>query len=377
MRFVATADWQLGMTAHYLDDEARPRFQQARLDAVRRIGAVAEERGAAFVVVCGDVFESNQLDRAIVARTFEVLRSFTVPVVLLPGNHDPLDAASIYDSQAFRDRVPDHVHVLRDSAPYAVVEGVEIVGAPWFSKHPTRDLVADACAGLLPAPEGLVRVVAGHGAASTLNPDRDALAAIEVPALLKALDTGCVHVAVLGDRHSTTEVEDRIWYAGAPEVTSRRESDPGNVLVIDVDASSGALTVEREHVGRWRFEVVDAPLSSRDDVDMLAERLQEMPDKERTAVWLTLSGTLSTAEMAHLEGVLEEASDLFARLDAWERHTDLAVLPDGHDFADLGLSGFAQEALDELVEGATSGEAGATVAQDALGLLYRLAGAGR
>lgn len=138
MRFVATADWQLGMTAHYLDDEARPRFQQARLDAVRRIGEVARERGAEFVVVCGDVFESNQLDRSIVARTFEVLRSFTVPVVLLPGNHDPLDAASIYDSRAFRDRVPDHVHVLRDSAPYAVVEGVEIVGAPWFSKHPTE-----------------------------------------------------------------------------------------------------------------------------------------------------------------------------------------------------------------------------------------------
>ncbi|MDR1151596.1 MAG: metallophosphoesterase, partial [Bifidobacteriaceae bacterium] len=148
MRFIASGDWQLGMAARFLDDQARPRFVQARFDAVREIGRLAQERGAAFVVVCGDVFESNQLDRQIVSRTFEALRGFTVPVVLLPGNHDPLDAASIYDSPAFTSGVPDQVHVLRDSEPFEVVPGVEIVGAPWFSKRPERDLVADACAAL-------------------------------------------------------------------------------------------------------------------------------------------------------------------------------------------------------------------------------------
>src|SRR5699024_8167639 len=115
MRFLATADWQLGMAAHYLDDEARPRFHQARFDAVRRLGTLADEHEASFVVVVGDVFESNQLDRAVVSRALEALQAIPVPVVLLPGNHDPLYAASIYDDPAFRDRVPDHVHVLRTS----------------------------------------------------------------------------------------------------------------------------------------------------------------------------------------------------------------------------------------------------------------------
>ncbi|MGO1906567.1 MAG: metallophosphoesterase family protein, partial [Brevibacterium aurantiacum] len=63
MRFVATGDWQLGMTAHYLSAEARPRFHRARLDAVKRIGEIAAEQSCEFVIVCGDVFESNQLDR--------------------------------------------------------------------------------------------------------------------------------------------------------------------------------------------------------------------------------------------------------------------------------------------------------------------------
>lgn len=227
MRFVATADWQLGMTAHYLGDEARPRFQQARLDAVRRIGEVAANRGARFVVVGGDVFETNQLDRAIVARTMEVLRSFTVPVVLLPGNHDPLDAASIYDSPQFTRLVPDHVHVLRDSTLFSPTPGVEVVGAPWFSKRPLEDLVARACVGLEPTPEGIVRVVVGHGAVSTLNPDAVSPSTIDVAALEATLAKGVAHFVVLGDRHSTTKVGERIWYPGTPEVTARRRSTRG------------------------------------------------------------------------------------------------------------------------------------------------------
>ncbi|MDR1426271.1 MAG: metallophosphoesterase [Bifidobacteriaceae bacterium] len=377
MRFVATADWQLGMTAHFLDDDARPRFQAARLDAVRRIGRLARERDAAFVVVCGDVFESNQLDRAIVGRTFEALRTFDVPVVLLPGNHDPLDAASIYSSRAFLDRVPEHVHVLRDAAPFQVAPGVEVVGAPWFSKRPVQDLVGAAIVQVEPAPPGVVRVLAGHGAVSTLSPDRDDPSAVDVANLQAALSDGRAHVAVLGDRHSTLEVAPRIWYPSTPEVTDRRETDPGNVLVIDVDAASGEVSVEKVHVGTWRFEVVTERLDSAADVEALEQRLDALPHKDCTAIWLALSGTLSTAAYARLEAVLEEAEPLFAWLDRWQRHNDLAVLPDDHDFADLPLSGFARAALDELTQLASADDDGAPVARDALALLYRYARSGR
>ena len=38
MRFVHTADWQLGMTRHFLDGEAQPRYSAARRDAVAGLG---------------------------------------------------------------------------------------------------------------------------------------------------------------------------------------------------------------------------------------------------------------------------------------------------------------------------------------------------
>ena len=47
-------------------------------------------------------------------------------------------------------------------------------------------------------------------------------------------------------------------------------------------------------------------------------------------VWLKLRGTLSVTESARLDEELAELGILFARLDTWERHTDLVVLPDDH-----------------------------------------------
>lgn len=370
MRFVATADWQLGMTAHYLGAEARPRFAQARIDAIRRIGAVAAEHDAEFVLVCGDVFESNQLDRAVVARAFDALREVTVPVYLLPGNHDPLDAASIYRSAEFVDGCPSHVHVLDAPGVHLVREGVEIIAAPWFSKAPLSDLVADALADLAP-DDTVVRIVAGHG--TVLGIDRHNPAGISEPALSRALEAGLARFAVLGDRHSTTRVADGVWYPGAPEVTSRREDDPGNVLVVDI--GDAGVTVEKVAVGTWTFVHHRAELDSADDVEALRAWLADQPAKDRTAVWLSLTGTLTVGTKARLDEIIDQAADLYALIEFWDRHTDLAVLPAEGEFADLGLSGFAQEAVDELVALLDGDESDA--ARDALGLLYRLSGGGR
>ena len=54
-------------------------------------------------LACGDVFESSQIERRTLARALEAIASIPVPVYLLPGNHDPLDAASVYHSAVFRD----------------------------------------------------------------------------------------------------------------------------------------------------------------------------------------------------------------------------------------------------------------------------------
>src|SRR6185312_7130221 len=142
MRFLHTADWQLGMTRHFLNDEAQPRYSAARRDVVAALGPLAAEVGAEFVVVAGDVFEDNHLAPRVVSQSLEAMRGIGVPVYLLPGNHDPLDASSVYTSALFTAECPDNVTVLDRPGVHEVRPGLQIVAAPWMSKAPTTDLVA-------------------------------------------------------------------------------------------------------------------------------------------------------------------------------------------------------------------------------------------
>jgi DNA repair exonuclease SbcCD nuclease subunit len=365
VRFLHTADWQLGMTRHYLSAEAQARFTAARLDAVRAVGAVAQETGAGFVVVAGDVFESNHIDRQVLVRALEAMAAIRVPVYLLPGNHDPLDAASIYRSPTFVRHCPAHVHVLDGTV--TPVPGVELIGAPWPSKRPLADLVGAACAGLT-AGEPL-RVLAGHGAVDYLSPSEDDPALISFAAVTDAIERGCLHYVALGDRHSTTAVgsSGRVWYAGAPEPTDFDEVEPGQVLVVDLEASS--VTVERRHVATWRFVRRQFDVTADADLDVVERWLADLPDKDRTVVRLGFLGTLTLRQRSRLDALLDHHADVLAALDEWRAGTDLVVVPDDADFADLDLAGFAAAATDELRAQATAGDG---VARDALALLHRL-----
>src|ERR1019366_2979173 len=169
-KFLHTADWQLGMTRHFLSDEAQARFTAARIEAITNIGALAVEEGCSFVVVGGDVFESNQVERQVVVRSLEAMKSTPdVTFYLLPGNHDPLDAASVFRSKTFVDNCPANVVMLENSNPVIAADGVEIIGAPWSNKRPLVDLVARSVADL--PSDGARRVVVGHGSTDSLSPD--------------------------------------------------------------------------------------------------------------------------------------------------------------------------------------------------------------
>lgn len=374
IRFLHSGDWQLGMLRRVLGDEARARFTDARFEAVRRLGVLAERTDCAFVVVCGDVFESNRVDRRTVARALEALAAVPRPVYLLPGNHDPLDAASVYASAVFAERRPAHVHVLDDARPREVAPGVELVGAPWTSKRPDRDLVAEAAAALAPA-RGTTRILAAHGAVDALGPERRDPARISLAAAEAAIASDRFHYLALGDRHSCTAVgsSDRIHYAGAPEPTDFDEIDPGKALVVEVDPARVSVTPHA--VGSWRFvRRDDVALNGPDDVGALARWLEGFEAKERTLLRLGLVGSLDLRDAARLDALLDASRDLFASIERWEPASDLAVRPADADFESLDLAGFAAAGVARLRRQADAGGEAGRAAGDALALLVRLAG---
>lgn len=376
--FLHTADWQLGMGRHFLGGQAQHTYDAARADAVVAIGALARTVGAEFVVVCGDVFDDPKVSSRIVRRTLDALGDYSVPVYLLPGNHDPLDSTSIYRSETFVRARPDNVHVLDRAGVVRVRDGVSLVAAPWTSKRPESDLVADQLGRLAPADD--LRIVVGHGGVDQFSPAGDP-AIVSTGGLQTAVDTGLVDYVALGDRHSVTSLGDsgRIWYSGAPEVTDfdHVEADSGQVLAVTLRRGrESAVAVAPHRVGQWRFTTIISDVNGAADLATLRARLQALPDKSRTVVKLALVGTLGVAEAAAFDDLFAEFGERLAALWIWERHHDLTVVADPADVAELGLTGYAAATAEELVGLAGSDDAAqAAAAHSALSLLFRLAGA--
>ncbi|MFI7494107.1 exonuclease SbcCD subunit D [Kocuria sp. M4R2S49] len=372
IRFLHTSDWQLGMTRHYLEGEAQSRYTGDRVETIRRIGELARARECAFVVVAGDVFEHANLSRRDVGRALDAMGSVQLPVYLLPGNHDPLGPGSIYSQEAFLGLKPDNVVLLDEVGPWPVAAGVELVAAPWRSKRPDADPVAPALEGL--DADGTLRIVVGHGMLDQLDPDQTSLTTVRSAPLDEAIERGAVHYVALGDRHIRWPEDDRgaVHYSGTHESTSFREHGRGHVLEVALDGTTAEVT--SHEVGRWEHRVLERQLDGQDDVDALATELAALTPKERIILKTVFTGTLNLSESARLDDLLEQQAEVFASLNAWERHTDLVVVPDQHEFEDLDVGGYAADAVTDLRELAASDAEQAPTAGDALRLLYRLVG---
>jgi len=376
MRFLHTSDWQLGIARYYLDADARARYAADRFEAVSRLGEVARETGAELVVVAGDVFDANRVAARTLLRGLDAMGTAGVPVYLLPGNHDPLTAASVYRSPAFAAQRPANVTVLDGAGPYEVRPGFEVVAAPWSGKRPAEDLVARLAAGLERAPSGVLRVAVAHGAVDATSPDRDDPALIGVEAAERALAERRFDYLALGDRHSATRVGERIWYSGSPEPTDFDEERPGRVLLVELE--EGACRVEEVEVGRWRFVARRFEIAGEADLERLDNELAALADPPRTVLRLSLTGALPLHAAARLDTLLDNAGERFAAVDLQPAGAggELALVPDDLDREALGLAGYAAEAFETLrAEAAGDGEA-AAVAGAALALLYRFAAAG-
>lgn len=374
MKFIHTSDWQIGMTRAFLSHEAAARYSQARIDTIRTLGQFAQAQGAQFMVVAGDVFESNQLSLQTLSRALDALNTVSVPVFLLPGNHDPLDASSIFRSNAFRSKAGGHIVVVADSQPIPVpgVANVEVVGAPWFSKRPAADPCAQALRGLQPAP-GVSRVLVGHGQVDSLAPDKSQPGVIGQALLEQALADGTVDYVALGDRHSLTNVGDsgRLCYSGAPLVTDFDEVDPNKALLVELE--DGSCRLAELVTGHWRFAALQQEISNSDDLAVFARWLDGFQAKECTVLKVGFTGSVNLSLAAGLDSLMQDQAEVFASLKRRDRTTDLAVIPDALDDSTLTLSGYADSTWKALLAQSMEDD----TATDALRLMYRLAGGGR
>jgi DNA repair exonuclease SbcCD nuclease subunit len=267
VRFVHTADWQIGMRGGGLG-AAGELVARERIRAVDRLLAEAQTRSASFVVACGDLFEHNQVAQELVEEVARVIAAHRgVTVHAIPGNHDLAGPGSVWNRSALR-AVPN-LHVHTDTGPVVLADA---------TLHPfpvrARGAVSDPLAelpDLATEPGVQVALAHGHLTSITFGAHEDD---IRLPLGPGHVDRATLDYLALGHWHGMRLVPGRdgatrIGYSGTPEQTSFRETSAGNALLVEIEKKGAPPAIEAFRVGAFHWATLSFAFAGDTDVERL------------------------------------------------------------------------------------------------------------
>jgi DNA repair exonuclease SbcCD nuclease subunit len=368
LKLLHTADWHLGRRFRSFPDDRK--LTRARLDALDKILLVAEHYMVHAVLCAGDLFDepspASEWWQEVAARL--VKRGWKDRhVFLLPGNHDPLLADSVWVNEKFRRLLPDWVHVVdRENFEFALPGNAVLHAVPCTSKSGANDPTAS-----IPRREpGDERIRIGMVHGSTFDA-KDWQ--VNFPIATDAAVTRGLDYLAIGDTHGFRFVPpDRkvppTIYPGTPEPTAFDERDASCVAVVLINGQRRA-TVQRERVGQWLWEEQEIQdlralreLRDRTDLHQIVLRLRlnlRLPAPEYEEAVRLLDDLEGTTAKQGRVGVLD-LDRLGLTLDASTIDAYCTELPD-----------VLQAAVRKLKDAALLPERRA-VAERALVHLYRL-----
>jgi len=364
LRFLHTADWQLGLRVRYIPGDAGAEVRNARLRTVRRIREVVQEQGAEFVIVAGDTFESHGLRPDTVRQALDAMQEFPVPIYLLTGNHDPGTPDSLFQSPIWQRECPPNVRLLVSTEPVQVRDDAWLLPCPVLDRNPLDDPTEHLGPGF--GPTSGFRIGVAHGGIREIleGLGEDELES-EATISRDTCARGALHYLALGHWHGCHQVDERTWYSGTPEATRFKEKVPGRVLLVELPAPEAPPVVTPIEVQTLRWHKLEMELDDEATLLGLEQRLEAFPDKKDTLLELTLAGTLSPELAARLETeVLPRARDRFRWLRVHDER--LHVLLDEHALDDIGREGWIGDVVTALQHDPAPESA------RALRLLYRL-----
>lgn len=340
IRFIHTADWQIGKPFRNFPDGLAGELAAARLDGIGRIASIARAEGAGHVLVAGDVFDSDRLDNILVRRALERLAAECDLVwLLLPGNHDPARATGIWD-RIRHIGTPANVVALETPRPHALSPEAIVLPAPLTSKNPGRD-PTDWMASAETAP-GIVRIGLAHGSVRGFDSEGESAAQIAPD---RATSAGLAYLA-LGDWHGAKAIDAKTWYSGTPEPDKYPDNEPGFVLAVTLEGAA-PRRIERIKSATFQWAKVTAQIRTPEDLGTVGNKISALTDQpDRLLVRLALTGSLSLAGFGTLDTWREVWSGKLRHLDLDTEK--LIAQPEEGDISSLGGSGPLVEAARSL-----------------------------
>jgi DNA repair exonuclease SbcCD nuclease subunit len=339
MRFLHTADWQIGMRAAMLGGKGE-RVRAARLESARVVIECARREQVDFVLVAGDTFEHNGVERLKVREVAKILGDSGCPVYVIPGNHDPVTAGSVWE-----DAVWNQYPNLR------ILTRAEPVAAPSATLYPCPvsaiDSRDDPTAWIHAGGDGIAIGIA-HGSIEHPLYGEQALPIARDAATERGLD-----YLALGHYHSTTRYGNgtaRMAYSGTHESTGFKEPASGNVLIVEIPERGAAPRIQTVRTGCLQWLTFDRRIEKPGEIGDLVAKLENLPAPERTLVECTLEGLLFGSDHEALSRLQEivEGRFLFGKPDASRLELD----QNGPDWIEQVPEGYLRNAARELLAAA-------------------------
>ena len=364
---IHTADWQLGKQFGNVPGDAGAALRDQRVETVKEIARLAQERHTDAIVVCGDVFETNAVADRTIRQALNALESFTGDWVFIPGNHDAALADSVWN-RADRIDKPDNVHFLLCNGEPLLLKNdtLAILPAVLERRHEADDLTAwfDHAE----TPTKAVRVGVAHGSVRELLPE-----ASEAPNPIAAdrAETAKLDYLALGDWHGTFKVNDHTWYAGTPEPDRFKSNDPGNVLAVEIERPGAMPSIEKISVGHYVWRETEFNVRSAEDIAALERDMEESySDPAKLLIRLKLEGVVMLALREQLREKLEEWEARLRYLEVDDR--ELIAEPSEDDLDRIDRGGFVRTAVEQLrTQAADSDNPERAIANAALLRLYQ------
>ncbi|MFM7290221.1 MAG: exonuclease SbcCD subunit D [Planctomycetia bacterium] len=382
--FIHTADWQLGKPFSRVADEKRANLKKERIDAIRRIGEVVRSNSAAFVVVAGDVFDSNSPSPETVSAACDAISSVGVPVYVIPGNHDHAGPGSVWEQPFFVDesraRAPN-LCVLLDAKPVER-DGYVLFPCPLGR----RQSLTDPCRWIHEFDFGSAderpRIVVAHG--STLNftqeGDEEDVSRQANFIELANLPTAQLDYVALGDWHGLVQAGDKAWYSGSHETDRFPKTGQTTGHVIVVRAGRGKPPdVTPVATGRTRWLTYAMTFATDAGPQALLDALEQITSgmqRDQVLLRLSLSGSLGLAGHDELGRIMKswKSGLMDLRLDQ-----DVAIAPSPAEIEALAATpedSLIRHVATVLREEMNRGGDAAELAGTAIALLHEFAHAG-
>lgn len=340
-RFIHSSDLHLGKRFGNFTGDLPGRLREARHAVISRLAAAAREHGATTILLAGDTFDTETPTPDIRRQALaEMSHNAPLRWVILPGNHDSLQAAQLWTT--LRMEAPANVTLAVEPQPVLLAPDVALLSAPCTTRRPGRDLTAwmDGAA----TPEGALRIGLAHGAIQNFSEEA---VLSEVIAPDRARRAGLDYLA-LGDWHGAIAVDPRTRYSGTPEPDRFKHDRPGQALLVSIAGRMAEPQVARLETASFTWRTLPLHLLPTDDsAAALGAILPEPRLRRQALIRIAVSGRCRLAGRAALATVIEKSLPDFAFLDLDEN--ELVTECEAEDLDRIDRGGALRVAADALL----------------------------